>query len=213
MSLPHALLAALVERPSSGADLARRFDRSLGYFWHATHQQIYRELARMEEAGWVRSLPEEATRGRKRAYRLLAAGRKELKRWLATPKPPVALRDDMMVRLWAEAAIGPTPGLMHVIDAQLAQHEAQLAVYESYAAAADPDPAESAESAESADAPGNADTPAAPDAAAARAAALHALVLGAGMQYERYWIELLRQARALLADEAKPISAPAPAPR
>ena len=83
MSLPHALLTALIDRPDSGSELASRFDRSLGYFWAATHQQIYRELARMAEAGWIESLPEESTRGRKRAYRLLPAGRKELKRWIA----------------------------------------------------------------------------------------------------------------------------------
>ena len=52
------------------ADLAQRFDRSLGYFWHATHQQIYRELARMEALGWVASLPAESGRGRKRAYQI-----------------------------------------------------------------------------------------------------------------------------------------------
>jgi len=48
MSLPHALLTALVERPGSGSELAGRFDRSIAYFWQATHQQIYRELARLE---------------------------------------------------------------------------------------------------------------------------------------------------------------------
>ena len=55
MSLPHALLTSLVERPASGLDLARRFDSSIGFFWAASHQQIYRELARMEAAGWIRS--------------------------------------------------------------------------------------------------------------------------------------------------------------
>src|SRR5450830_1600944 len=49
MSLQHALLTSLVEKPCSGYELARRFDKSIGYFWHATHQQIYRELARMDE--------------------------------------------------------------------------------------------------------------------------------------------------------------------
>jgi hypothetical protein len=53
MSLDHALLVSLLEKPSSGYELARRFDRSIGYFWHATHQQIYKVLARMEEAGWI----------------------------------------------------------------------------------------------------------------------------------------------------------------
>jgi len=53
MSLAHAVLTSLIEKPSSGSELARRFDKSIGYFWHATHQQIYRELARMEEKGWI----------------------------------------------------------------------------------------------------------------------------------------------------------------
>ena len=56
MSLPHALLTALTEHPGSGSDLAGRFDRSIGYFWQATHQQIYRELARLEAAGWIEGL-------------------------------------------------------------------------------------------------------------------------------------------------------------
>jgi DNA-binding PadR family transcriptional regulator len=55
MSLAHALLTSLIEKSSSGYDLARRFDKSIGYFWHASHQQIYRELARMETAGWIAS--------------------------------------------------------------------------------------------------------------------------------------------------------------
>ncbi|MBA5845288.1 PadR family transcriptional regulator, partial [Escherichia coli] len=55
MSLPHALLTALAERPGSGSELADRFDRSIGYFWQATHQQIYRELGRLEETGWIES--------------------------------------------------------------------------------------------------------------------------------------------------------------
>ncbi|MFZ4189794.1 PadR family transcriptional regulator, partial [Streptomyces pseudogriseolus] len=51
MSLPHAILTALLEKPSSGLELTRRFDRSIGYFWSATHQQIYRELGRLEGGG------------------------------------------------------------------------------------------------------------------------------------------------------------------
>jgi DNA-binding PadR family transcriptional regulator len=108
MSLPHALITALVEQPSSGSDLASRFDRSIGYFWHATHQQIYRELGRLEEAGWVESLPPESGRGRKRVYQVLPAGRKELKRWVAEQQDPTPQRDAFMVRLRAEAAVGPT---------------------------------------------------------------------------------------------------------
>ncbi|WP_199783266.1 PadR family transcriptional regulator, partial [Streptomyces alboniger] len=57
MSLPHAILTALLEKPSSGLELTRRFDKSIGYFWSATHQQIYRELGRLEREGSIRALP------------------------------------------------------------------------------------------------------------------------------------------------------------
>ncbi|MCA0244130.1 MAG: PadR family transcriptional regulator [Proteobacteria bacterium] len=169
MSLPHALLTSLAERPGSGSDLAGRFDRSIGYFWHATHQQIYRELARMAEAGWIESLPEESTRGRKRAYRLLPAGRKELKRWIALGGQPAPLRDELMVRLWADAAVGPA-GLAKDVRQRLQLHQDMLARYQAM------------------------ERREAPPAADDRAAALRRLVLQAGLRYERYWIELLLEA-------------------
>ena len=99
MSLPHALLTALIERPCSGSDLAQRFDRSIGYFWQATHQQIYRELARLEQAGWIEALPVESGRGRKRKYRALPSGHDELARWVAEAPAALSIRDELMVRL------------------------------------------------------------------------------------------------------------------
>ena len=129
MSLPHALLTALIEHPCSGSELAERFDKSIGYFWHATHQQIYRELARLEEAHWIEALPAETGRGRKRQFRLLPAGRKELRRWIAEQQDPTPLRDELMVRLRAEAAIGPA-GLAQEVARRQAMHQAKLDVYQ-----------------------------------------------------------------------------------
>ena len=75
MSLPHAVLTSLLEKSTSGYDLARRFDKSIGYFWHATHQQIYRELARMEGAGWIEGfVPPDAGKTRKKHYDVIGAG-------------------------------------------------------------------------------------------------------------------------------------------
>ena len=50
MSLKFAILTSLTERSGSGIELARRFDKSIGYFWPATHQQIYRELDRLDRS-------------------------------------------------------------------------------------------------------------------------------------------------------------------
>lgn len=55
MALEHAILVSLAERSASGYDLARRFDASIGHFWRASHQQIYKVLGRMETDKLVES--------------------------------------------------------------------------------------------------------------------------------------------------------------
>ena len=129
MSLSHALMTSLLEKSSSGYDLARRFDKSIGYFWRATHQQIYRELARMEKAGWITSTAApDGGRTRKRIYTVLDAGREELERWAREPAPLVDMRDELMVRLRADAVIGPL-GLDAEIERRMALHGDKLKAY------------------------------------------------------------------------------------
>jgi DNA-binding PadR family transcriptional regulator len=86
VALPHAILVSLCEQSGSGYELAHRFDRSIGYFWSATHQQIYRTLRAMEDDGWV-SAELVVQRGRpdKKVYTVSDTGRAELARWIAAP--------------------------------------------------------------------------------------------------------------------------------
>ena len=136
MSTQHALLISLIEKPSSGYDLARRFDKSIGYFWHATHQQIYRELGRMAELGWIASDEPEVTvdgdgaekKGRKKVYRVLPAGHDELVRWVLAHGQGLDQREEILVKLRADAAIGPL-GLDKEMGRLIALHEARLETY------------------------------------------------------------------------------------
>ncbi|MET9110475.1 PadR family transcriptional regulator [Streptomyces zhihengii] len=129
MSLPHAILTALLEKPSSGLELTRRFDRSIGYFWSSTHQQIYRELGKLEQAGHIRALPSpQPTRGQKKEYEVLPAGRAELADWVGRSEDPRPVRDPLLLRLRAAAAVGGGD-----VEAELVRHlelhRAQLADY------------------------------------------------------------------------------------
>ena len=86
VALPHAILVSLSEQSGSGYELGRRFERSIGYFWSATHQQIYRTLRAMEDAGWVHVTPVvQQGRPDKKVYTVADAGRAELARWIAEP--------------------------------------------------------------------------------------------------------------------------------
>lgn len=129
MSLPHAILTALLEKPSSGLELTRRFDKSIGYFWSATHQQIYRELGKLEAEGMIRALSaEQPARGQKKSYEVLPAGRAELARWTSAAQDPKPLRDTLLLRLRAAAVVG-AEGLEADFRRHLELHERQLADY------------------------------------------------------------------------------------
>ncbi|WP_326696189.1 PadR family transcriptional regulator [Streptomyces sp. NBC_01754] len=108
MALDHAILVSLLERPGSGYELARRFERSIGYFWTATHQQIYRVLKRMEGAGLldVRDVPQQG-RPDKKEYSVAEPGRAVLTAWLHEPIEPESLRHDLAVKIRGAAFDDP----------------------------------------------------------------------------------------------------------
>ncbi|MBJ8347129.1 PadR family transcriptional regulator [Antrihabitans sp. YC2-6] len=129
MSLPHAILTALIEKPSSGLGLARRFDKSIRYFWSATHQQIYRELGKLEEAGLIRAREGEVVaQGQRKTFDVLPAGHAELRRWVAEEQDPRPLRDPMLLRIRASAAVGGTD-LVDELTRHLELHRRQLQHY------------------------------------------------------------------------------------
>lgn len=129
MALDHALLVALSEREQSGLDLARRFERSIGFFWHATHQQIYRVLARMEEAGWVRAeVVAQSGRPDKKVYAVTAAGRRVLALWLAEPTGLEPGRSELAVKMRG-ASYGDRQAVLGVVREARADHATRLQHY------------------------------------------------------------------------------------
>lgn len=190
MSLSHALMTSLLEKSSSGYDLARRFDKSIGYFWRATHQQIYRDLARMEQSGWIASeAAPDGGRTRKKIYRVLEAGRIELERWAREPAPLFDIRDEFIVRLRADAVMGPL-GLQSEVERRMALHSTKLAAYLAI---------------ETRDFP--------PERALTREARIQHLILKTGIMYEQSWTRWCEEALLVLTPDTphvrETVSAPA----
>ena len=98
MSLRHAILGLLARRPSTGYDLTQTFDRSLRTSWHASHSQIYPELAKLEVAGLVEVVGRGARRSK--TYGLTEEGHEELRRWLVEAEPDRSQRNESGVRLF-----------------------------------------------------------------------------------------------------------------
>ncbi|MEV6553532.1 PadR family transcriptional regulator [Streptomyces sp. NPDC051597] len=129
MALDHAILVSLLEKPGSGYELARRFERSIGYFWTATHQQIYRVLQRMESDGLL-AVREVAQEGRpdKKEYSVAAPGRAALSRWLHEPIEPESLRHDLAVKIRGAAFDDPA-AVIQEVERHRQVHSDRLAHY------------------------------------------------------------------------------------
>jgi DNA-binding PadR family transcriptional regulator len=139
MALAHALLAAIHDRACSGYDLAKKFDGSIGFFWNATHQQIYRELIKLEEQSQIDAqLVRQEHRPDKKIYRLTSKGEQTLRAWIETPSTVSPLKDDLLVKIFAGSIVSP-----ETIVAELKQHRIQhlesLHTYQAIAAEVFPD--------------------------------------------------------------------------
>jgi DNA-binding PadR family transcriptional regulator len=130
MALAHTILAVLCEQPATGYDLSKQFEETVACYWKASQQQIYRELGRMQEQGWVccEVVPQLGRPDRK-VYALTEAGRKELVRWAAEPSAPTPIREDLLVKVLAGPYVPPAQ-LLEEVRRRRGVHRQQLATYQ-----------------------------------------------------------------------------------
>ncbi len=101
MALAHAIMTALIDADLSGYELARDFETSMGFFWHASHQQIYLELHKLAEKAWLNKR-EVQQRGKpnKIVYGLTKAGRDALAEWVHKESRHRAAKDELVIKLY-----------------------------------------------------------------------------------------------------------------
>ena len=100
MSLPHVLLGLLASQPRTGYDLARAIRDEVEPVWRAEISQIYPVLGQLRREGFVVLRVLGPRRGPHRnLYRVTAAGRRELRRWLLEPPSAPRSRDEGLARV------------------------------------------------------------------------------------------------------------------
>jgi DNA-binding PadR family transcriptional regulator len=110
VALADAILACLTERPMTGYELAKTFDSSIGFFWKADHQQIYRELSKLRERGHIQGREVVQTgKPNKLVYTLTAEGKAAFRHWSARPSTPASIKDDLLIRLYALDSVDIEP--------------------------------------------------------------------------------------------------------
>ena len=130
VALGDAILACLTERPMTGYELAKTFDNSIGFFWKADHQQIYRELTKLRDRGHIQGREVvQSGKPNKLVYTLTPEGRAALRHWAARPSVPASIKDDLLVRLYALDSVDVEP-LRTDLMARLEHHRDRFARYE-----------------------------------------------------------------------------------
>jgi DNA-binding PadR family transcriptional regulator len=98
----YALLSLLAREPSTGYDLAQHLNARIAPFWPVRYNQIYPELARLEEEGLVKHHVVESIsyRPTKKVYEMTTAGREALQQWVLLPVEPAVMRDEFLLKIY-----------------------------------------------------------------------------------------------------------------
>lgn len=127
MSLRHLILALVQSRPSTGYEIAQEFSAVAGYFWKASHQQIYRELAAMVDAELVSfEAVSQTTRPDKKVYSITPHGVAAFRNWFAEPLALPRASDPLLVKIYT-GEFGGLEELERQLRRALDQHRAVLA--------------------------------------------------------------------------------------
>ncbi len=102
MTVRHAILSLLAQRPRHGYELRAAFEAVAGgeENWDVKPAQVYTTLTRMEKSGLVAEQAVEQDGGpEKRIYAVTPAGHTALRDWFAEGTPPVHQRDAFFLKL------------------------------------------------------------------------------------------------------------------
>jgi DNA-binding PadR family transcriptional regulator len=118
------ILGFLIDEPLSGYEIYRRVQTTVGDFWNVTQSQVYREIANLELAGFIRP-GRTGARARKR-YALLPAGKAAFLEWATLEPSDAIVRDPFFLKVFFADQLDRST-LLRFVRARRAQAESHLA--------------------------------------------------------------------------------------
>jgi DNA-binding PadR family transcriptional regulator len=94
-----AILGLLALRPYSAYELAQRMELSLRFYWPRAQSKIYEEPKKLVDLGWATSTEESTGKRSRTRYRITAAGKKALVRWLQDPGAAPLLEHEAVLKV------------------------------------------------------------------------------------------------------------------
>jgi DNA-binding PadR family transcriptional regulator len=126
-TLEYILLGLLAKDEQTGYDLKKSFEEEIGEFWQASHSQIYPELKKLEDRGFIESRHGiVGSKLEKTYYSLTLQGRDKLRQWIVSATPELAAtKDEFILKLYfVRGAQADT--LEKMFEEQIAIHEKKI---------------------------------------------------------------------------------------
>ncbi|HEY6781071.1 MAG TPA: PadR family transcriptional regulator, partial [Thermoleophilaceae bacterium] len=116
MSIQHAVLGLVIERPGYGYELAQRLEERVGNL-RASKAAVYPALRKLEADEFIREREDQRAAAGVPAYKTRTwyeatdAGKAHLHEWIQAPTEPAPLRDELQIKI-AFASVDELPGLV-----------------------------------------------------------------------------------------------------
>jgi len=116
--------------PLSGYDLKHISDHILAPMWGVVQSQVYKELRRMKELGWVEMEREEQeSRPDRKVYSITEQGHTALRSWQAQQPEVFQIRDELLLKVLF-GSFAPTGDLAQNLRTSIVEHEMHLLSYQ-----------------------------------------------------------------------------------
>lgn len=127
MALSHTILSILAHEEATGYDIGKKFNQTYGLIWHASLQQVYRELNVLEKQGHiVFRLTTQVGKPSRKIYQITQQGEQNLRHWLLqTSLKNGTNRDEFTSRLLASIKFHPENAI-EVVKARIESHKLNI---------------------------------------------------------------------------------------
>lgn len=99
--LKYILLGLLQTRELSGYDMKKLFEEEIGEFWSAKHSQIYQELIKLEEEGFITHRVDiVGSKLEKKYYSITDKGIAKLNKWIGSAEELIENKDEFVLKLY-----------------------------------------------------------------------------------------------------------------
>lgn len=124
-------LLGLIEKlgPSSGYDLKRFIDKSIGYFWQENYGHIYPVLGKMVDKGYLTCTVEPSVSPpTRKVYAITDEGTAVVRKWRLSPLEPMPFKSELLLRIF----FTPEEEKESIIEMLREERARQIKLFEEY---------------------------------------------------------------------------------